>query len=100
MIRLPILIVVTRERLRRVEIRRVLDGSSTPDDRGGYRCPGSRVERAAQFGSGIEDTALLKRLVLKRCVYGVDLSAMGVEIAKVSLWLGSFVPGLSLAVAT
>ena len=53
--------------------------------------------RAAQFGAGIEDTALLKRLVLKRCVYGVDLSAMGVEIAKVSLWLGSFVPGLSLA---
>ncbi len=52
---------------------------------------------AAQFGAGIEDTALLKRLVLKRCVYGVDLSAMGVEIAKVSLWLGSFVPGLSLA---
>ena len=53
--------------------------------------------QAAQFGAGIEDTALLKRLVLKRCVYGVDLSAMGVEIAKVSLWLGSFVPGLSLA---
>jgi len=53
--------------------------------------------KAAQFGAGIEDTALLKRLVLKRCVYGVDLSAMGVEIAKVSLWLGSFVPGLSLA---
>lgn len=53
--------------------------------------------RAAQFGAGIEDTALLKRLVLKRCVYGVDLSPMGVEIAKVSLWLGSFVPGLSLA---
>jgi len=53
--------------------------------------------QAAQFGAGIEDTALLKRLVLKRCVYGVDLSAMGVEIAKVSLWLASFVPGLSLA---
>ena len=53
--------------------------------------------KAAQFGAGVEDTALLKRLVLKRCVYGVDLSAMGVEIAKVSLWLGSFVPGLSLA---
>lgn len=53
--------------------------------------------RAGSFGAGIEDTALLKRLVLKRCVYGVDLSAMGVEIAKVSLWLSTFVPGLSLA---
>ncbi len=49
------------------------------------------------FGAGMEDTALLKRLVLKRCIYGVDLSPMGAEIAKVSLWLGSFVPGLSLA---
>ena len=39
----------------------------------------------------------LRRLVLKRCVYGVDLSPMGAEIAKVSLWLASFVPGLSLS---
>jgi len=53
--------------------------------------------KAAAYGAGVEDTALLKRLVLKRCVYGVDLSPMGVEIAKVSLWLSTFVPGLSLA---
>ncbi len=53
--------------------------------------------QAAAYGAGVEDTALLKRLVLKRCVYGVDLSTMGVEIAKVSLWLSSFVPGLTLA---
>ena len=53
--------------------------------------------KAAAYGAGVEDTALLKRLVLKRCVYGVDLSVMGVEIAKVSLWLSTFVPGLSLA---
>lgn len=48
-------------------------------------------------GIRVEDTALLKRLALKRCVYGVDFSPMGAEIAKVSLWLGAFVPGLSLA---
>lgn len=45
----------------------------------------------------IEDAALLKRLVLKQCVFGVDLSKMGTEIAKLSLWLAGFVPGLSLA---
>lgn len=45
----------------------------------------------------IEDAALLKRLVLKRCVFGVDLSVMGTEVAKLSLWLAGFVPGLSLA---
>jgi hypothetical protein len=56
-----------------------------------------RAAAGTTFGAGMEDTALLKRLVLKRCVYGVDLSRMGAEIAKVSLWLGSFVPGLSLA---
>jgi len=56
-----------------------------------------RSTAGSTFGAGIEDTALLKRLVLKRCVYGVDVSRMGAEIAKVSLWLGSFVPGLSLA---
>jgi hypothetical protein len=53
--------------------------------------------QASIYGAGAEDAALLKRLVLKRCIYGVDLSAMGVEIAKVSLWLATFVPGLSLA---
>jgi hypothetical protein len=58
---------------------------------------GLRTAAGSTYGAGIEDTALLKRLVLKRCVYGVDLSRMGAEIAKVSLWLGSFVPGLSLA---
>ena len=58
---------------------------------------GCGAAAGSTFGAGIEDTALLKRLVLKRCVYGVDLSRMGAEIAKVSLWLGSFVPGLSLA---
>src|SRR5436309_3165831 len=37
------------------------------------------------------------RLLLRRCVYGVDVSPMGAEIAKISLWLASFVPGLTLA---
>ena len=56
-----------------------------------------RASAGLVLGMRVEDTALLKRLVLKRCVYGVDLSPMGAEIAKVSLWLGAFVPGLSLA---
>jgi hypothetical protein len=40
--------------------------------------------------------ALLKRAVLKRCVYGVDLTAMAVELAKVSLWLDAFTLGAPL----
>ncbi len=56
-----------------------------------------RLRAGATAGAVIEDVALLRRLVLKRCVYGVDLSPMGAEVAKLSLWLTSFVPGLSLA---
>ena len=58
---------------------------------------GLRAAAGEAYGADVEDAALLKRLVLKRCVYGVDLSPMGAEIAKVSLWLATFVPGLSLA---
>lgn len=47
-------------------------------------------------GAPVEDAALLRRLILKHCVFGVDISPMGAEIAKLSLWLASFVPGLSL----
>lgn len=48
-------------------------------------------------GARIEHGDLLHRLVLKRCVYGVDISPMGAEVARLSLWLAAFVPGLSLA---
>lgn len=41
--------------------------------------------------------ALLKRAVLKRCVYGVDLNRMAVELAKVSLWLDAFTLGAPLS---
>jgi hypothetical protein len=36
-----------------------------------------RATAGGALGVRVEDTALLKRLVLKRCVYGVDLSPMG-----------------------
>jgi hypothetical protein len=56
-----------------------------------------RLRSGASAGTTIDDVALIRRLVVKRCVYGVDLSPMGAEVAKLSLWLASFVPGLSLA---
>jgi len=48
-------------------------------------------------GRVYEDSHLLRRLILKRCIYGVDLSPMAVEVANISLWLASFVPGLALS---
>ncbi|GCE14294.1 Eco57I restriction-modification methylase domain-containing protein [Tengunoibacter tsumagoiensis] len=40
---------------------------------------------------------LLKRQVLKRCIFGVDLNRMAVELAKVSVWLDSFTLGAPLS---
>ena len=47
--------------------------------------------------ANIEDVDLLRRLILKRCIYGVDISPMAVEVSNVTLWLASFVPGLALS---
>ena len=56
-----------------------------------------RAATGTIHGTQIEHGDLLHRLVLKRCVYGVDISPMGAEVARLSLWLAAFVPGLSLA---
>ena len=56
-----------------------------------------RLRSAASPGIEIDDLALLRRLLVKHCVFGVDRSAMGAEVATLSLWLASFVPGLSLS---
>ena len=39
---------------------------------------------------------LLKRLVMKRCIFGVDVNPLAVELARVSLWLDSFAIGVPL----
>jgi hypothetical protein len=44
----------------------------------------------------LTDNVILKRLVMKRCVYGVDINPLAVELAKVSLWLDSFTIGTPL----
>ena len=56
-----------------------------------------RLRAGASPGVEIEDMSLLRRLLVKHCVFGVDVSAMGAEVATLSLWLASFVPGLSLS---
>jgi hypothetical protein len=39
---------------------------------------------------------ILKRKVMKRCVFGVDVNPLAVELAKLSLWLDSFTIGTPL----
>lgn len=60
------------------------------------------VEGLAEQGIRIDperlkDAHLLRRLVVKRCIYGVDLNPMAVELAQLSLWLDSFTYGAPLS---
>jgi hypothetical protein len=45
----------------------------------------------------LTEVNLIKRMVMKRCIYGVDLNPMAVELAKLSLWLDSFTLGAPLS---
>ena len=45
----------------------------------------------------LTDEAIIRRMVLKRCIYGVDKNPLTVELAKVSLWLHSFTVGAPLS---
>ena len=45
----------------------------------------------------LDDRKIVRRIILKRCVYGVDKNPMAVELAKVSLWLQTFTVGAPLS---
>ena len=45
----------------------------------------------------LDDRHIIRRMVLKRCVYGVDKNPMAVELAKVGLWLHTFTVGAPLS---
>ena len=45
----------------------------------------------------LTDQSIIRRMVLKRCIYGVDKNPLTVELAKVSLWLHSFTVGAPLS---
>ena len=46
--------------------------------------------------SRLADDVLLKRRVMKRCIFGVDLNPLAVDLCKLSLWLDSFAIGVPL----
>ena len=59
--------------------------------------------RAQQAGlnptdeSSFENRKLLARHIAKHCIYGVDNNHLAVQLAKLSLWSHTFVPGLHLS---
>lgn len=47
--------------------------------------------------SQLDDRHIVRRMILKRVIYGVDKNPMAVELAKVSLWLHTFTVGAPLS---
>lgn len=45
----------------------------------------------------LEKNQLLRRLIARRCVFGVDINPLAVELARLSIWIHTFVPGLPLS---
>ena len=45
----------------------------------------------------LNDRHIVRRMILKRCIYGVDKNPMAVELAKVALWLHTFTAGAPLS---
>lgn len=61
-----------------------------------------RSMAASQMGVGpdeaaLDDGMLLRRQIARRCIYGVDLNEIAVELARLAVWIHTFVPGLPLS---
>ncbi|MCY3976568.1 MAG: hypothetical protein OXG23_00585 [Chloroflexi bacterium] len=63
------------------------------------RLRGHALEILANYGESqsFDDTQLLRRQIARRCIYGVDLNPLAVELARLSIWVHTFVPGLPLS---
>ncbi len=48
-------------------------------------------------GVEIESGSLLRRQVARHCIYGVDKNRIAVELARLAIWVHTFVPGLPLS---
>ena len=82
-----------------------------PDDWGDYISPlGERIDTIRNTilanadernwtidEEQLDDRHIIRRMVLKRCIYGVDKNPMAVELAKVALWLHTFTVGAPLS---
>lgn len=49
-----------------------------------------------EYAPPVERGQLLRRQVARRCIYGADLNPLATELARLSIWVHTFVPGLPL----
>lgn len=45
----------------------------------------------------VDNVALLRRQIARRCIYGLDINPMAVELARLAMWIHTFVPGLPMS---
>ncbi|MGY4644457.1 Eco57I restriction-modification methylase domain-containing protein [Cellulomonas sp. URHB0016] len=45
----------------------------------------------------VDEVRLLRRQIARRCIYGIDINLMAVELARLALWIHTFVPGLPMS---
>jgi hypothetical protein len=64
-----------------------------------------RLEQAAKDELGLDVTAfqeierssLLRRQIARRCIYGLDINELAVELSRLAIWIHTFVPGLAMS---
>jgi hypothetical protein len=64
-----------------------------------------RLEEAAQNALGVDEAAyaeierasLLRRQIARRCIYGLDINPLAVELSRLAIWIHTFVPGLPMS---
>jgi len=74
------------------------DGQSIP----GVVAELLKLENAAREALGedsveLELSSLLRRQIARRCIYGLDINPIAVELARVSIWIHTFVRGLPMS---
>jgi len=57
----------------------------------------SNVQRYLGENVQIDELILLKRLLLKKIIFGIDLNPFAVELTRLSLWLDTFILGTPLS---
>jgi hypothetical protein len=54
-------------------------------------------EKLGENASVPEPSSLLRRQIARRCIYGLDINPVSVELARVSIWIHTFVRGLPMS---
>ncbi len=63
------------------------------------RLRNTAFDALGELGNGveIETGSLLRRQLARHCIYGVDKNRVAVELARLAIWVHTFVPGLPLS---